>query len=355
MAVAVDPRNQPPVQGLGQPLQPAGGFFPADAFNELGDDWDAMQDAEGLVGRAQPLPEQPPLGAAPVDEVQEAPQGPEAPAALQPQEPAAPPAPIVQATIQPPAATVEEPTLLQKIWSVFVGVMEAFVDLILTHIFCMPRATTAAPRPAVLPAAQPAEDNGPDPIQIAPAAPGAPVLEGRVLGTLNLHPEDGGVYIDYCAREFLNTFWDQVGPDLTPAQIQPLIDQSLRNGVAKLRAQMDQGVEMEDFPRIEEIRIHRFGEVQNYAAQLNILHNNALHNPQNRAAAILIKGDAHHVILVDVRNRRDEKYYHFNPNAVPIYLQTFGTLEAIANHLNEAIPIEAEHQFRMDAYRLRAD
>ena len=163
------------------------------------------------------------------------------------------------------------------------------------------------------------------------------------------------MYIDYCAREFLNTFWDQVGPELTPAQIQPLIDQSLRNGVAKLRAQMNQGIEMEDFPRIEEIPIHRFGEVQNYAVQLNTLHHNALHNPQNRAAAILIKGDAHHVILVDVRNRRDEKYYHYNPHAVPIYLQTFGTLAGIVNHLNETLPIEEEHPFRMDAYRLRAD
>jgi hypothetical protein len=117
---------------------------------------------------------------------------------------------------------------------------------------------------------------------------------------------------------------------------------------------MNMAEEVEDFPRIEAIPINRFGEDQNYAVHLNALHHNALHNPQNRAAAILTKGDAHHVILVDARDRRAVGYFHYNPNATPIYLQGFELVEDLANHLNTVVPIEAENPFRMDAYRLRA-
>lgn len=306
------------------------------------------------------------------------------------------------AAAHPPAV---ELSLFQKIWNAFVSAMQSFIELIASCLFCMPRATAVPPPPAVQPpvpqpppqhaeegapiaqpapnqpprnegappvppqvigeapiaqpAPQPPRDEqvvapAPEPIQVMPAGQPAVLPEGRMQGTSHLHPEAGIVFSDYCAREFLNVVWPLIRSNtLVREQIPQIIDGSLRNGVAKLQAQEAAADERNDFQNIERVDLNRLGEVQDYNQQMRILDQHAVRNPLHMTSVILAKGDHFHVLLIDTSQRPRVDYYHFNPQAIPAYVQICTTMQAMVDHLNEAIPVEVGIPFTMQAYRVR--
>ncbi|MBX7065833.1 MAG: hypothetical protein K1X28_01250 [Parachlamydiales bacterium] len=250
-----------------------------------------------------------------------------------------PPAPPVQGQaaappVQAPRRIVQltapaEPDFCTKILQIFTRAIEmvmAWISACISYCFRNEEQQAPAPQPPVQqpqPQVQPQQQAGPPAVQAAPQQQ-IVVERGVERGTL-------------CCKHMVLRLWDHLQRNGAEDQFPGLVQ-----AASAAAGPVNQ--------RVEEFVIGRLGGTQVYHTELGILDLHAVNARMN--AVLLTKGDEVHLLLTDSRNRREPKYYHFNPYTAQI--QRFDQMAAIVAHLQEAVPVVAETPFALQAVRVRA-
>lgn len=188
-----------------------------------------------------------------------------------------------------------------------------------------PREPNPAPVTPVVVQAQPADE--------PPAADPIPDLFQGVG-----HIERGEEQGIQCAKAMARRLWIHLLGNRDDNQLSALVSAAVvdQNG----------GIPLEDFV------FNRLGllPTQAYANEMAFLNVHATRARIN--AAMIMKGDEIHLVMIDARTLAQPKFYYFNPYAENAYVQRFDHIGDLAAHLGQAVPVDADIPFRIRGLRV---
>lgn len=260
--------------------------------------------------------------------------------------------PASQQLVAPPNANQPLPpapietSLIERIWQAATEALQAFVDWILSAVFCMPPSSASVdPGPNIrtpqLPQNPRVNEGLPREGLIAPAV--LPIQTFQ--GSTNWERAGGNGMSENCPYAFLVPFWDHLKREENVEGIPELIDRSIRDSVA-----MDQHAALNElFPRMRSFAIASVREDPKYLTLIDRLQVAAEISQQQMAAGVIHKGAESHLILVDLRIEGTPKYFYFNPHADQAYLQIFEVKNHWIEFIDRSINFDEQPIHRMDA------
>lgn len=248
---------------------------------------------------------------------------------------------------QEPLISVAQPTLFQKIWNLFVHVFYDFGS----RIFIREKESLE----------QDSEPNTLDDQEelLSPHAfvyHLAPIVSNKTAEKAFHNPQSLGAKEaqkiesyqgTVCSKKemdhvfsVLYSLWRAVEweQDLSlPGFVQGFIDHEIQNGPQQF----------------EEIAIENLGIERSYIRELQRLDRYAVIDHSDEIiAAVLTTGEAKHGILIDQRDQRYPRYYHFNPHT--LILDVCDKLQILIEKLQQT-PIELGNPFTLKAYRIKPE